>query len=203
MRNVFRFSLMFMASIIPFLSLPHIDESAEQKEIQIKGVAENCGADKGGVQMKDAEGRVHLLLPYKAFVAVATERFLDNGDGTVTDTRRKIMWQKGDNGKEVTFEEAQGYCKTLRLGGYADWRLPKPDERETAVVIELMLSRHSRDAHANFDLYWSSDSTVLLPFNYHPSRGAEVSRVYFAREGTRAFVRAARSLGTAKPDSGG
>jgi hypothetical protein len=53
------------------------------------------------------------------------------------------------------------------------------------------------------DQYWSSDSTVLLPFNYHPSRGAEVSRVYFAREGTRAFVRAARSLGTAKPDSGG
>ena len=181
MRNVFRFSLMFMASILWLLSLPHMDGSAEQKEIQIKGVAENCGADKGGVQKKDAEGRGHLLPPHKAFVVVATERFVDNGDGTVTDTRRKIMWQKGDNGKEVTFEGAQEYCKTLRLGGYADWRLPKPDERETAVVIELMMSRHSRDAHAQFDLYWSSDPTALLPFNYPPSHGAEVSRVYFAR----------------------
>ena len=112
------------------------------------------------------------------------------------------MWQKGDNGKEVTFEEAQKYCKTLRLGGHADWRLPKPDERETAVVIELMMPRHSRDAYARFDLYWSSDPTVLLPFNYRPSHGKEVSRVYPAREGARAFVRAVRSLGAAKPDSG-
>jgi hypothetical protein len=135
-------------------------------------------------------------------IVVADERFVDNGDGTVTDTRRKIMWQKGDNGKEVTFEEAQDYIKSLRLGGYTDWRLPSPEERETAVVIELMMSRHSRDAHANFDLYWSSDSTALLPFNYHPSRGSEVSRVYFAREGSRGFVRAVRSLGTAKPDTG-
>ena len=113
------------------------------------------------------------------------------------------MWQKGDNGKEVTFEKAQEYCKTLRLGGFADWRLPKADERETAVVIELMMSMHSRDAHAHFDLYWSSDPTALLPFNYRPSQGREVSRVYFAREGTRAFVRAVRSLGTAKPENGG
>ena len=75
---------------------------------------------------------------------VAGERFVDNGDGTVTDTKRKIMWQKGDNGKEVTFEEAQEYCKSLRLGGHADWRLPKPDERDTAVVVELMMPRHSR-----------------------------------------------------------
>jgi hypothetical protein len=135
-------------------------------------------------------------------IVVAEKRFVDNGDGTVTDTRRKIMWQKGDNGKEVAFEEAQNYCKTLRLGGYTDWRLPNPDEPDTAVVVELMMRRHSRDVYAFFDLYWSSDSTVLLPFNYHPSQGKEISRVYFARERARAFVRAVRSLVNAKPDSG-
>ena len=113
------------------------------------------------------------------------------------------MWQKGDNEKEVTFEEAQKYSETLRLGGYTDWRLPNPDERDTAVVIELMMRRHSRDVYAYFDLYWSSDPTVLLPFNYRPSHGKEVSRVYFARKSTRAFVRAVRSLGAAKPKGGG
>jgi hypothetical protein len=179
MQNVLRFSLMFIASVLPLLAESHTAESVEQKEI-----------------------RARLLPPHDSSVVVAEERFVDNGDGTVTDTRRKLMWQKGDNGKEVTFEEAQRYCKTLRLGGHADWRLPKPDERETAVVVELMMSRHSRDAHAHFDLYWSSDSTVLLPFNYHPSQGAGVSRVYFAREGSRAFVRAVRSFGAAKPDNG-
>ena len=194
---------MFIASVLPLFNQPHTAESAEQKEIRVEGIIENDDADKRAPDRKDAEGQSYLLSLDKPILVVATERFVDNGDGTVTDTRRKIMWQKGDNGKEVTFEGAQEYCKTLRLGGYADWRLPKPDERETGVVIELMMSRHSRDAHAHFDLYWSSDPTALLPFNYHPSHGAEVSRVYFTREGTRGFVRAVRSLGTAKPDSGG
>jgi hypothetical protein len=147
-------------------------------------------------------GQPHPAKPAEQKIVVAERRFVDNGDGTVTDTKRKIMWQKGDNGKEVTFEEAQKYCMTLRVGGYTDWRLPNPEERDTAVVVELMMRRHSRDVYAQFDLYWSSDSTVLLPFNYSPSQGKEVSRVYYARERARGFVRAVRSLGAAKPESG-
>jgi hypothetical protein len=135
------------------------------------------------------------LLSYieKPSVVVASGRFVDNGDGTITDTKRQLMWQKGDNGNEVTFEHAQGYCRNLRLGGHADWRLPKPDELDTAVVVELMMPAHSREAYARLDLYWSSDPAVLLPFNYHPSRGAEISRVYPAKQGDSAFVRAVRS----------
>ena len=81
------------------------------------------------------------LLGQSPLAASAAARFVDNGDGTVTDTVRKIMWQKGDNGKEVTFEEAQKYCQNLRLGSHADWRLPKPDELETATVIELLMTQ--------------------------------------------------------------
>ena len=178
MGKMVRLSLMFVVSVLILLSRSQTAAPAEQKEV---------GAD--------------LLLMDKSSLVVAEGRFVDNGDGTVTDTRRKIMWQKGDNGKEVTFEKAQEYCKTLPLGGYADWRLPKPEERESAVVVELMMRRHSRDAHAHFDLYWSSDPTVLIPFNYNPAYGKEVSRIYFAREGSRAFVRAVRSLEAAKPGS--
>ena len=178
MRNVFRFSLMFITSVL-LLGQPHTPESAEQKEI-----------------------RVHLQSLHKSSVVAAEKRFVDNGDGRVTDTRWNLMWQKGDNGKEVSFEEAENYCNSLRLGGYADWRLPNPDERDTALVIELMMRRRSRDVYAYFDLYWSSDPTILLPFNYHPSHGKEISRVYYARKRAKGFVRAVRSLGTAKPESG-
>lgn len=171
MRNALRFSLVLIAAVLPLLNGPQMAEPAERGEF-------------GGK---------------RSFILVAGERFVDNGDGTVTDTSRNVMWQKGDNGIEVTFQEAQEYCQTLRLGGYADWRPPKPDERETAVIIALVLPRHSRDAHARFDLYWSSEPTVLLPFNYHPAHGAEISRAYFAREGARAFVRAVRSVGIVKP----
>ena len=111
------------------------------------------------------------LLGQSPMAASAAARFVDNGDGTVTDTIRKIMWQKGDNGKEVTFEEAQKYCQNLRLGSHADWRLPKPDELETATVIQLLMPKRSRDTYARFDLYWSSNPTVLLPFNYRPLMG--------------------------------
>ncbi len=152
--------------------------------------------------MKDLEGETPVPTLRNPSLVIAEERFLDNGDGTVTDTMRKIMWQKGDNGKEVTFKEAQKYCKSLRLAGYVDWRLPTPDEGETAVAVELMMPRHSSDTYARFDLYWSSDPAVLLPFNYHPSRGAEVLRAYPANEGDRAFVRAVRSLGITKADTG-
>jgi hypothetical protein len=137
---------------------------------------------------------VLLLFSQSQMVESAT-RFVDNGDGTVTDTLLKVMWQRGDNGKEVTFEEAQKYCQNLRLGSHADWRLPKPDEIETATVIKLLMPRRSRDTYARFDLYWSSNPAVLLPFNYQPSYGGMVLRTYPAREGAKAFVRAIRSLG--------
>jgi hypothetical protein len=162
-----RFSLMFMACILLLISSSHRAESTEQKEIRAE----------------------------TSSVAIAGERFVDNEDGTVTDTMRKLMWQKDDNGKEVTFEAAREYCNALHLGGHTDWRLPYPDEPETAVAIVLRMRLHSPNAYARFDLYWSSDPTVLLPFNYHPSYGAEISRAYPAKKGDRAFVRAVRSLG--------
>jgi hypothetical protein len=170
---------MFIAFLLLLVSWPHTAEVAEQKEIGSQPVPLR-----------------------RSSIVVVEKRFVDNGDGTVTDTKQNLMWQKGDNGKEVSFVEAESYCKSLRLGGYADWRLPNPDERDTALVIELMMRRHSRDVYAFFDLYWSSDPTILLPFNYHPSYGKEISRVYYARGRAKGFVRAVRSLGTAKPDSG-
>jgi len=143
-----------------------------------------------------------LLLLGESPVAGSAERFVDNGDGTVTDTRRQLMWEKGDNGAEVTFEEAQKYCRNLRLGGHADWRLPEPEERDTAVAIALMMPKHARDVYARFDLYWSSDPTTLLPFNYHPSHGREVQRTYPAGAGGKALVRAVRSVRAAKAGAG-
>lgn len=135
-------------------------------------------------------------------VFASAGRFVDNGDGTVTDTKRSLVWQKCDNGKEVTFEQALEYCRNLSLGGHSDWRLPKPEEVDTPVIVELMMPLHAREAYARFDLYWSCNPTVLLPFNYHPSRGAVVSRAYFANQCDRGFVRAVRSLTAFPPPSG-
>ena len=151
------------------LLISHMAASAEQKDIRVE---KPCRAAAG--------------------------RFVDNGDGTVTDTKRQLMWQKGDNGKEVTFEQAQEYCRNLRLGGHADWRLPKPGEWDSSVVVQLMMPVHSPMAYARFDLYWSSDPKMLIPFNYRPAFGAEVSAAYPSQKGDREYVRAVRSL-TVRP----
>lgn len=49
--------------------------------------------------------------------------FVNNNDGTITDTVTGLMWQRVDGG-EMTFENAVIYSDTLTLGGYTDWRLP-------------------------------------------------------------------------------
>ena len=133
-----------------------------------------------------------ILLLLTAQPLTAENRFVDNGNETVTDTKLGLMWQQSDNGKPVTFQEAREYCRTLRLGGHTDWRLPNPAELDTTVVVELMMPKHSRDLYAHFDLYWSSDPATLLPFNYHPSRGKSVERAYPARTADHAYVRAVR-----------
>lgn len=142
-----------------------------------------------------AESAQHFEI-HNFSLLVAENRFVDNGDGTVTDTKQHLMWQKGDNGEEITFKQALEYCGTLHLGGYTDWRLPLPEELETAVVIELMMPKHTRDFYAPFDLYWSLNPAVLLPFNYRLSHGGAVLRAYPAKEGDRAFARGVRSLGS-------
>lgn len=50
--------------------------------------------------------------------------FVDNGDGTVTDTATGLMWQQADDGTRREWHEALAYCEGLQLGGHDDWVLP-------------------------------------------------------------------------------
>jgi hypothetical protein len=59
--------------------------------------------------------------------------YVDNKNGTVTDTRTGLVWQQADDGVARTWADAGPYCENLVLGGYGDWRLPRIDELETLV----------------------------------------------------------------------
>jgi len=61
--------------------------------------------------------------------------FVDNQNGTVTDTVTGLMWQKTDEG-EMTIENAIIYADTLTLGGFTDWRLPSPLEAFTILNLQ-------------------------------------------------------------------
>ena len=74
-----------------------------------------------------------------ALVEDEVPAFVDNGDGTVTDTRANLMWKKDDSFKEfgygINWFEAQDYCEILnekKFAGYDDWRLPSGEEAKSA-----------------------------------------------------------------------
>ncbi len=61
--------------------------------------------------------------------------FIDNGDGTISDTHHQLMWTKTDSftefGYGITWFEAQDYCETVndkKYAGFDDWRLCSTEE---------------------------------------------------------------------------
>jgi hypothetical protein len=69
-----------------------------------------------------------FLLALGASAADAQERFIDNGDGTVTDTQLDLMWAQTDNQADIFWDQAPTWIKsefTNQIGTrYNDWRLP-------------------------------------------------------------------------------
>jgi len=74
-----------------------------------------------------------------ALVEEEVPAFVDNGDGTISDTRANLMWKKDDSFKEygygINWFEAQDYSEILnekKFAGYDDWRLPSGEEAKSA-----------------------------------------------------------------------
>lgn len=66
------------------------------------------------------------------------ERFIDNGDGTVTDHKTGLMWKQTDTmidlKKWVNYQESVDYTRALndeQFAGCQNWRLPSKDEMLT------------------------------------------------------------------------
>ena len=62
-------------------------------------------------------------------------RYVDNGDGTVTDHRTELMWTQKDSyadlGECRNWYKSKNYVNELKTGGYSDWRMPTIEELKT------------------------------------------------------------------------
>lgn len=59
--------------------------------------------------------------------------FVDNGNGTVTDTVNKLLWIKKGILKKVSLKEAKDFASMANNGGKSGWRLPTLVELKTLI----------------------------------------------------------------------
>ena len=67
---------------------------------------------------------IFCCLSFFTLAVIASNRFVDNGDGTITDTKTGLMWSEKDNGVPIKWSDALSYCSNFNVGGYNDWRMP-------------------------------------------------------------------------------
>lgn len=60
-------------------------------------------------------------------------QFVDNGDGTITDTNSGLMWMQDDAQEGLDWESALAYAENLEHAGYSDWKLPNVKELQSIV----------------------------------------------------------------------
>ncbi len=134
--------------------------------------------------------RVLIVITVITFIqaGVACAEFIDNLDGTVTDTDTGLMWQQYtadadfdediDEDDEMTWKEALEYCEELIFNNdgewttdntpngsgakYNDWRLPSRNELQTIVdytQYDPSINREAFPDTMSF-YYWSSTTPV-------------------------------------------
>jgi hypothetical protein len=118
-----------------------------------------------------------------ASAADAQDRFIDNGDGTVTDTKLDLMWAQEDNKADIYWQEAPSWIKNIfenQIGPrYDNWRLPTLSELKSLYLESPNYNGYrSQCGHyvrmvpeikISCILVWSSNTALGLPlvFNYY------------------------------------
>jgi hypothetical protein len=113
----------------------------------------------------------------------AEQRFIDHGDGTVTDRKLGLMWAKTDNQTDIYWPQIQGWLENdfpdtiPRL--YDNWRLPTVSELQSLFVEAPKYEGYVTDCNfavkivpqirLSCILIWTSDTALGLPlaFNFN------------------------------------
>jgi len=104
-------------------------------------------------------------------IAWPSPRFIDHGNGTVTDNLTGLMWTKNASlGGVTTWQEALDYVKTLDTGKHSDWRLPNRKELLSLIDRQAFQPTLPDEAKGIFQYlqsvggygpyYWTSTTTA-------------------------------------------
>ena len=105
------------------------------------------------------------------------ERFVDNGDGTITDTYLKLMWQKAANPR-TSYKQVMEMLPNFELGGHRDWRLPTMHELST-----IFDDSYSNDNWFFNDYFDSNEIPHYITSNLFEDTYVWVINFYFGYDG--------------------
>jgi hypothetical protein len=129
-------------------------------------------------------------------LSTPTQRFEDNGDGTVTDRRSNLMWmrcalgQNWDKGTcvglpaELTWTAAIEAAQTINKRGswfFGDWRLPQIPE------LAGIAERQCKNPRINLTVFPATPSAAFWTSTSRPSTAVETSAFVlgFGADGVR------------------
>ena len=138
------------------------------------------------------------------------DRFIDNGDETITDKRYNLTWLKQDyyqiKNKWCSWKGANKFAEKLNeenFAGYNDWRLPKPKEARNLYDHECKNLDFADDiVHIDYKFpegcgstYWCSEEKghLAMAYNYYSDRGYHVRKK--AKEDSNMTCRPVRTAG--------
>ena len=126
----------------------------------------------------------------------AKHEYRNNGDGTVSDLKSGLMWQKAGS-DALIYEEARAYVVKLnreQFGGYDDWRLPTTEELTDLVEPERQKNLlYISDILETMHQLWSSENNPRAAWyvSYEEEFGSLIS-VPFSY-GRKIYARAVRN----------
>ena len=110
--------------------------------------------------------------------------FIAYDNGTVLDTKTKLMWAAKDNGNAINWTDAKSYCENYHGGGYTDWRMPTQDElaglydeAKTYKIDNGKIVHLTKLIHLTSFVVWASEIDV---FTSAPSRSTTAATFFFS-----------------------
>jgi len=125
-------------------------------------------------------------------------RFVDNGDGTITDKATGLTWMKADSGKTMDWPSALKYAEEMEFAGYDDWRLPNAKELQS--IVDYTRSPDTTGSAAIDPIF---EATEIVneggekDFAYYWTSTTHAS---FQRNNAAVYIAFGRALGWMGPD---
>jgi hypothetical protein len=126
-----------------------------------------------GYPTSDAIGKKYHVLCVRGNTSYGINHFVDNGEGTVTDTATGLMWTQDDSSEGMDWEAALAWVQSMNLQnhlGHNDWRLPNakelqsivdyarsPDTTGSAAIAPIFTSTQiiNEAGQADYPFYWT------------------------------------------------